>query len=288
MNRILIIGGSGLVGEYLVNYFGKNNYIGIIARHKDSLIKCNEFIEADTTKEGKWQERIKDYEIIINLVGANIGKRWTARYKKIIIDSRILSTRNIVSVLNRNQLFFSTSAVGYYGNCKDQNDFLSQVCKRWEEEAKVSSGRVAKLFIMRFGIVASENGGAFMRLIKNHKYLLGARIGDGNQYFSYIHIKDLAGAIDFLIRKLPDDEVFNFTSPNPVTNRDLVKAISKALNKPVILPPVPGCVLRLILGEFAETLLFSQRVIPKRLLNLNFEFNYPDINIVLKDITSRK
>jgi uncharacterized protein (TIGR01777 family) len=292
--KILIVGGSGLIGGFLTDYFKKRGeYVGVIARKRTSSV-ADEFIEADTTKEGRWQEYIQSYDIVINLVGATIGKRWNRRYKEEIYSSRILTTRNIVNGIEKGVILFSTSAVGYYGDCKEKilteesrpctNDFLHRVCEDWEREALEANNKGARVFIMRFGVVASSEGGAFQRLIKNHKYFLGSVIGSGKQFFSYIHIEDIARGIEFLIDRLPEGAIYNFTTPHPVTNRELTLSLSSILKRPVIIPFIPSLILRLILGEFADTLLFSQRAMPENLLKNGFEFKYPTLMDVLSSI----
>ncbi|MGB9599931.1 MAG: TIGR01777 family oxidoreductase [Myxococcota bacterium] len=292
-SKILLIGGSGLVGTFLAKRFKSNgDYIGIIARRINNR-DFDEHIEADTTRKGRWLKRIGNYEIIINLAGATIGKRWSKRYKREIYDSRILTTRNIVETLSKGQILFSTSATGYYGDCKDkiltekdtsQSDFLSMVCKDWEGEAIKATDRGTKVYIMRFGVVAAKDGGAFIRLIKNHRLLLGSVINGGDQYFSSIHIEDIYRAITYLIDKRPDEIIYNFTMPDPVTNRELTYTIAKLINRPIIIPFIPAFFLRIILGEFANTLLFSQRVIPHNLSKIGFEFKYKTIEDTIKNI----
>jgi len=292
--KILIIGGNGLVGSFLTDYFKqKDNFVGIVARQRTGL-EANEFIEADTTKDGEWKENLNHYDVIINLAGANIGKRWNSRYKKLIYDSRILTTRNIVDAIEKNKILFNTSAVGYYGDCGNRilteeskpqtNDFLHRVCKDWEDEALKAIEKGTKVYIMRFGVVATTHGGAFQKLIKNHRYFVGSVIGRGDQYFSYIHIEDIANAIRFLIGKLPKHSIYNFTTPNPITNRELTYNIAKKIRRPVIIPFIPSFLFRIILGEFADTLLFSQRATPQNLLNEGYEFTYNNIQDVLTSI----
>lgn len=294
-HKILIIGGSGLIGDYLASRFkSEGNFVGIIVRN---IIKrdYDEHIEADTTNEGKWTEKIKEYEIIINLAGANIGKRWSKKYKEEILESRVKTTENISKIISKDQILFNASAVGYYGNCGDKilteddppkDDFLSIVCQKWEEAALKSRDNGARVYIMRFGVVASKNGGAFAKLIRNHKLMLGAVIGKGNQYISPIHIEDIFLAIKFLIIKLPDKSTYNFTIPNPITNMELTYKIAETIRRPLIIPFIPSFILRLILGEFADTLLFSQRAIPKRLAELGFEFKFDTINKILQNLIS--
>ncbi len=294
-SKILIIGGDGLIGNYLAERFrAEKNFVGIADRNIRRR-NFDEHIEADTTREGIWTERLRDYEILINLAGANIGRRWSKKYKEEIISSRVLTTKMISEAVSKNQILFNASAVGYYGNCGDkiltedelgQNDFLSTVCQKWEETALKSVVNGAKVYIMRFGVVASKSGGAFSKLIRNHRLMLGSVLGNGNQYFSPVHIEDIFSAIKFLISRTPEESIYNFTIPNPITNRELTYKIAQAVRRPVIIPFIPSFILRILLGEFADTLLFSQRAIPERLTRLGFEFRFNTISGILDNLIS--
>ena len=236
-----------------------------------------------------------EHDWIINLAGASIFGRWNAAYKQEIVESRIRSTRNLVIALaggNRRQLFCSTSAVGYYGPRGDEvlteespqdSDFLARLGADWEAEALKARELGLRVVITRFGIVLGRGGGALGQMAPMFRRFLGGPLGSGKQWFSWIHQGDLARAFSFIAEHPEIHGPVNFTAPNPVRNRDLARALGRALRRPAWLP-APGFMIRLAMGELAESLLTGQRVIPKRLLDAGFKFNFPTIEAALKDL----
>ena len=225
--------------------------------------------------------------MVINLAGASIFSRWTGEMKRLLRESRILTTQNLVETLegSRVKTFFSTSAIGYYGFHEDEeltessppgSDFLARLASDWEKEARKAEDHGVRVVLTRFGIVLGEEGGALGQMVPLFKRYLGGPLGSGRQWFSWIHRDDLTQAFLFLLER---PEIFgpvNFTAPNPVRNRDLAAALGKALNRPALLP-APGFMLRLVLGEFGSILLEGQKVIPQKLLQSGFHFRYPRI-----------
>ncbi|AXH08948.1 TIGR01777 family protein [Malaciobacter halophilus] len=271
MNTIAITGASGFVGTSLRNFFEKYGYkvVSIKREILDDKIELQNIVSSS--------------QIVINLAGANIINRWTKEYKELLYSSRIDTTSKLVEAINsvetKPKLLISTSAVGIYDNKdtytedgKFADDFLSKLCQRWEEEAKKAQTKVS---IFRFGIVLGKNGGALAKMITPFKLGLGGVIGSGNQAFSFIHIDDLLNAYKFVIDNNLAD-TFNLTAPKPTTNLGLTRALGKALKKPTIFP-VPEFVLKLIFSEGAKVLTDGQDVVPKKLLDLGFEFKHKDI-----------
>jgi uncharacterized protein (TIGR01777 family) len=208
----------------------------------------------------------------------------------------VSTTQNIVEgIPHRPQkqfTLFSTSAVGHYGFCGDEElteesphgkDFLARIAVEWEGEALKARDKGARVVITRFGIVLGEKGGALSQMIPLFKKYIGGPIGSGKQWFSWIHIKDLAEAFVFLMKHPEISGPVNVCAPNPVRNKDLAKALGKVLHRPSFMP-APGFMVKLVLGEFGSVILKGQRVIPRRLLQNGFVFNYPDIDTALQSI----
>ncbi|HUL20537.1 MAG TPA: TIGR01777 family oxidoreductase [Thermodesulfobacteriota bacterium] len=298
--KILITGGTGFVGSQLtVRLIQDGNEVTILTRSGKRLEKGSKgpsYLQGDPTQKGPWQEAIQDHDAVINLAGASIFAKWTEGYKRVLRESRVSTARNIVEGVSSDPAkkitLFSTSAVGYYGFCGDQElteesppgeDFLAQMAVEWEGEALKAKDKGARVVITRFGIVLGEKGGALGQMIPLFKKYIGGPIGSGKQWFSWVHIKDLAEAFAFLIKHPEISGPVNVCAPNPVRNKDLAKALGKALHRPSFMP-APGFMVKIVLGEFGSVILKGQRVIPKRLLDSGFAFQYPDINKALQGI----
>jgi uncharacterized protein len=301
MERILITGASGFVGKHLVRHFldqGRHvTGLGTSSTHPfTGEFDHFEWISADTTKTGVWQDRVASADIVINLAGQNIFRRWTKKYKQAIYDSRILTTRRVVSALTPGKpvRFLSTSAVGIYGDARERlltedadpgNDFLARVCRDWEAEALKAQDNGALVSIVRFGVVLGD-GGALSVMSPAFKWFAGGPLGSGRQWFPWIHIKDLVRAVDFLAQKPDALGRFNLVGPEPVRQRDFAKSLGKALHRPALVP-APGFMVRLVMGELGASLLNSQKASPRALQDLGFTFDYPDVGTALSDILGK-
>jgi hypothetical protein len=301
--KILITGGTGFVGTQLTSRLIQDKKeVTILTRSIKKSEKVPQgisYLEGDPTKKGPWQEAIKEHDAIINLAGASIFSKWTEEHKKEIRESRVSITQNIVegipSAPTKKITLFSTSAVGYYGFCGDEelteksppgDDFLARIAVEWEGEALRAREKEARVVITRFGIVMGEKGGALSQMMPFFKKYIGGPIGSGKQWFSWVHIKDLAEAFVFLMKRPEISGPVNVCSPNPVRNRDLARALGKALHRPSFFP-APGFMVKLVLGEFGSVILEGQRVIPRRLLESGFVFQYPDIDKALQGIVGK-
>lgn len=298
--KILITGGTGFVGTQLTSRFiQEGNEVTIVTRSRKGPEKGPaeiSYLQGDPRQKGLWQEVIKNHDAVVNLAGASIFSKWTDEHKKAIRESRVNTTRNIVEGMpshpSKKMTLVSTSAVGYYGFCGDEervedsppgDDFLARIAVEWERGALKAVEKGARVVITRFGIVLGEKGGALSQMIPLFKKYIGGPIGSGSQWFSWVHIKDLADAVVFLLKHPEISGPVNVCSPNPVRNRDLAKALGRALHRPSSLP-APGFMVKLLLGEFGSVILKGQRVIPRRLLGSGFVFQYPDIEKALQSI----
>ncbi len=288
MKKIAISGASGFVGEALQNEF-KRRGVEVVVVPRSAL-----------NNSVKVSQIIYGCEAVINLAGASIIGRWTPEYKELLYHSRIDTTRTLVEAMGmckpKPELFISTSAVGIYPTNRRErefteddyeygDDFLSNLCKRWEGEAMVANTIGIRTIVFRLGIVLGKNGGALLKMIKPFSYGVGGIIGDGAQPVSFIHIDDLIRAYWFVIGHSNLSGVFNLTAPKPSTNKGLTKALGDSLNRPTIFP-VPGFVLNMLFGEGAVILTEGQKVIPKRLIENGFIFNFNKIEDAIEDIIS--
>jgi uncharacterized protein (TIGR01777 family) len=299
--KALITGGLGFVGTQLSNRLLDRQHEVTVVDHSPSprpyTPKEVKYVFGDTTKSGPWQAEIEEQDVIINLAGASIFRRWTTQSKTIIRDSRILTTRNIVDALpgKSNTLLCSTSAVGYYGFRGEEhiteddepgNDFLARLCVDWEKEAWKAADKGSRVIIPRFGIVLGKTGGALGQMIPAFKAFVGGPLGSGSQWFSWIHMGDLLEAFLFILEEENLSGPVNLCSPNPVRNKELAKALGKVLSRPSCLK-APGFAIRIMLGEFGDVLLKGQRVIPERLLKSGFAFRYPDMTEALQEVIGK-
>jgi uncharacterized protein (TIGR01777 family) len=285
--KVFILGGTGFIGQYLTKYYlQKESRVFLLVRSPEKIKTLSpkvEIVLGDALKGGDWQKLVPEADFIINLVGETIFKRWTPEYKKRIWDSRILSTKRVVEALTEKNVLFNASAVGFYGDGGEEElteespqgkMFVSELCKAWEEEALKGEKKGARVIIGRFGIVLGKGGGMLSVILPFFKLGLGGRLGSGKQWFPWIHIEDLVRAIDFLYEKEAKG-VFNITAPSPLRNIEMTKIIGRLLKRPTFFP-VPKFALKLLYGELAEVIMASARVIPKRLLEMGFNFKYSD------------
>lgn len=298
--RIFMTGGTGFVGTYLAGHLaGQGHNVTILTSSFDTPSAPGPgiaYVAGNPTVKGPWQDKVREHEVIINLAGASIFHRWSPAWKELLRQSRIQTTRHLVEALegttDKQTTFLSTSAVGYYGFTGDEElaedapagtDFLARLAHDWEQEAWRARDKGARVVITRFGIVLGKAGGALGQMIPLFRLGLGGPLGNGRQWFSWVHLHDLARAFTFLIGHQAASGPVNLCAPQPVRNKDLAKAIGKVLKRPAFLP-APGFMIRLILGEFGSVLLKGQRVIPRALHEHGFGFHYATIHEALRNI----
>ncbi|MBL7204496.1 MAG: TIGR01777 family protein [Desulfobacteraceae bacterium] len=299
--KVFMTGGTGFVGTTLTRSLTEQGHqVTILTRKMPvnrNLPHGVSLLEGDPTKRGEWQRSVPQHEIIVNLAGASIFRRWGQKAKAVIRESRVLTTTNLVEALSDGvkgeTTLLSTSAVGYYGfhgdeeldeNSAPGDDFLASVTREWESAAIQAEAFGARVLICRFGIVLGKNGGALGKMIPLFQKGLGSSLGSGKQWFSWIHEMDLVGIYLFLMAKNDLSGPINCTAPEPVRNKDLTQALGKALGKPTVMPAVPGFLVKLIKGEFGSVLLEGQRIFPKKLLDAGFHFRFSRIHEALHDL----
>jgi uncharacterized protein len=295
---ILITGASGLIGKSLTgSLLEKGYYVHHLSRRdkgNDANVKTFKW---DVYKNEIDENCINGVDAIIHLAGEGIAdKRWTKKRKEQILQSRIRSIRMLYELLKKKdhqvKAVISASAIGYYGDQGEKlldeenppgSDFLAGVCVEWEKaagEGKTLGLRVVKL---RTGIVLDKNDAALSQMALPIKYGLGASLGSGKQWVSWIHLIDTIRMYIFALENNLDG-VFNMAAPNPVTNKQLTKAIAEELNRPLWLPAIPGFVLKIILGEMSEAVLSSTKVSSDKIQTVGFEFRFPLLKDALHNI----
>jgi uncharacterized protein len=300
--KIFITGGTGFVGTTLARELtAKGHSVTVLMRKGEparNLPAGARALQGDPTSRGAWQEEVPGHEVFINLAGATIFTRWTDEAKRVIRDSRILTTRHLVEAMaprkGKETHLFSTSGAGYYGYHGDEDlteesppgtEFLAMLSRDWEAEALRAKDYDVRVALMRFGIVMGESGGMLGEVLPVFRMGLGADLGSGSQWLSWIHEMDLARIFLFLIEENRTLEgPVNCTAPEPVRNHEFTKTLGGVLGVPTFLPPVPGFMLRLMKGEFGGVILKGQRVIPRRLLAAGFQFHYPTLEEALTEI----
>jgi uncharacterized protein (TIGR01777 family) len=259
-------------------------------------------------------ELISGFDAVIHLSGESVTGRWTDAKKKRIRDSRVVSTQNLSQALAnadpRPKTFICASAIGYYGNRGDEplteespsgDGFLPEVCREWEAATKAAADAGIRTVNLRIGLVLSREGGALKPMLFPFRLGLGGRIGNGRQWWSWIHITDLISAVHHILQNANNSNVerrasspghpisgpINMTSPNPVTNADFTRILAATLKRPAILP-VPAFAARLAFGELAdEGILASARVVAKKLIESGFEFRYRELRPALGSLLNK-
>ena len=294
--RLLLLGCTGFIGKELVpTLLNENHEIYIVSRKPISKLKLDldlnkfKFIQIDLSKKQSWNNEnllniLKETDGIINLIGEPIAeKKWTDSQKREIENSRINTTKFLMKTLKNLKInpkvIINGSAIGYYGtsltdefteNSIGGKDFLANLCKQWEAVA-AEKPFFSRLVIFRIGIVLEVDGGALEKMLPVFKIGLGGPIGDGMQWMSWIHRRDLCALITKALVDKKYSGVFNAVAPNPVLMKDFSKTLGKCLNRPNLLP-VPGAVLKILLGDGSKVVLEGQKVISKKLKNFNFKY----------------
>ncbi len=297
MKSILIAGGSGLIGQRLVELLSPYYELKILSRKKHANTSNVKYFLWNTDTDEIDIEALKS-DIIINLSGAGIAdKRWTDIRKKELIDSRVKPANLIAEKLKKYniqpKLYIGASAIGYYGDRADEvliesskigKGFMAECCEAWENASAKVHPFVERFINLRIGIVLSKNGGALPKILMTTPLGLLNYFGDGSMYYSWIHIDDLCKIISDAIEDNHYRGTINAVSPTPLTNKDFVKNLSLSMPSKKLILPAPTFAIKLALGEMSAVVLNSNRVIPQKLIDVKHKFLYEEINAdVLKN-----
>lgn len=304
--KIIITGATGLIGSRLSRALITKGYEVIIftrrkRANKSGITSKINFVEWDFYKPVTWQTYLDNCYAVIHLAGASIaGKRFTESYKKKVIDSRILSTGKIVeamaSVKNRPLVFLCASGVNFYGDRGNDiltestspgNDFLANVCKSWEGEASKAEALGIRRVSVRTSPVLSIEGGVLKQIIPLFRFYLGASLGNGNQWFPWIHVDDIVNIYLFALENEIVSGSVNAASPHSVTMNEFAVILGEVLHRPSFFK-VPKYVLRAAIGEAADFITASLKVIPQKLEEAGFQFNFPLLRPALEDVIKYK
>jgi uncharacterized protein len=297
VSNILITGASGLIGTRLTEMMlQKGHHVSHLGRSKKSGNVKSFTWNVDQHQIDK--DALQGIDTIIHLAGAGVAdKRWTAKRKQEILESRTRSTQLLLDVLKKDNhqvtTFVSASAIGYYGfESNDElketspagTDYLASVTKQWEEEVNKIESLNIRVVKIRIGIVLSEKGGALKQMMLPIKFYVGSPLGSGNQYLSWIHIDDLCAMFCKAVEDKNMRGAYNGVGTHPVTNRTLTRAIAKVLNRPMFLAPIPGFVLKLIVGEMADIVLGGSKVSSSKIQQAGFSFQFDTLEKALRNL----
>lgn len=301
MKTILITGGTGLIGRYLIKSLSKDsNTIYVLTRSESRFENNVNFINWDPDSQRLDLSNIPAVDYIINLAGASIdGSRWTNSYKRKILESRLNSTsllfKEIKKLKQKPSLYIGASATGFYKkNTKvaqveedyKGSDFLSDVVAKWEKESNNFMKYGIRTVLLRIGLVLSKDGGVLKKLYPIFKLFLGVPIGSGRQTISWIHIKDL---VDFILKSIGDNKIsgaYNLTAPEVITNYKFTEELALSWKRPVF-PKIfkaPSLIVKLLFGEQSSLVLNGLNVSSNKIESTSFKFSFTNIKSALKDI----
>ena len=295
--NILITGGTGFIGSALTKQLiQQGETVTVLSRNPAQVA---DIFSEQVKALGNLNELKADdsFDVIINLAGAGIfDARWSEKRKQLLRDSRINLTQQLLSAIERMkvkpELLISGSAIGFYGNQADMQlteqstpitDFSQILCADWENSALQVQALGVRVCVIRTGLVLAKGGGLMQRMLLPFKLGLGGRLGDGLQWMSWIHREDWIKIALTMMADKTMSGTYNATAPNPVTNREFTQTLARCVKRPALLP-MPSGVLQVLLGEMAELVLGSQRVLPERLLAQGFQFDYLQLEKALQQI----
>ncbi|MEQ1746611.1 MAG: TIGR01777 family oxidoreductase [Saprospiraceae bacterium] len=293
---ILLAGGTGFIGRRLADMLrAKGHSVRLLTRFPKG---ADQF--AWNPLSGQMDDSaLVGVQVVINLAGAGIADgRWTASRKKLIVESRVQGAHTLLAAMQRTgcrpEVYLSASAIGYYGNTGERwltendtpadNGFLARASVAWEQAAEQVRAFGVRMVVFRIGIALDLSGGALREIVRPMRFGIGTYFANGNAWYSWIHRNDLCRMFLWAAENPQIEGVFNAVAPQPVRNKVLVQATAKAMGRPVLLLPVPAFALRLVLGEMANTVLFSNRISADKIVEAGFHFQSPELGGALEDI----
>lgn len=298
--HVVVAGGTGLIGGALVSELVRSGRrVTVLTRRPEA--EARRRLPADVSvvrwaADGRAAPLPADTDAVVNLAGAAIARRWTNAAKRLIVDSRLNSTRGIVSAIEAMEqrgkmppVLINASAVGYYGPRGDEpvteageagDDFLARVCVQWEAAAMEATG--ARVVLLRTGFVVGR-GGALPLMMLPFRLFVGGPLGSGQQWMPWIHIDDVVGLIQFALDNETITGPVNVSAPEPVQNREFARALGRVMRRPSFVP-TPAWTMRLVLGGMAEMVLTGQRAVPRAALEAGYRFRFTDLEPALRDV----
>lgn len=284
--RVLLTGGTGFIGSRLRVRLANGHAVRVVSRGPRGDV---------TWEPAALRAAVAESDAVVHLAGENlIARRWTPARKARLRASRVDTTRQLAEAVAdaRPRVFVTASAIGYYGASPDRrfvagdgpgDDFLARLCADWEAARQPAVDAGVRTATVRIGVVQGRGGGALEKMLLPFRLGVGGPLGNGRQWVSWIHLDDLLAMFVWLLDDERTQGVYNGTAPNPVTNRELSRALGRVLHRPAVLP-APGFVLRIVLGEVAGLLLEGQHVTPGRALEAGFRFRFPEIEPAFRDL----
>ncbi len=298
--RVIITGGAGLIGNALTKSLTADGHEVIILTRSARRASPNELVRFalwDAASADGWGHLADGADAIVNLAGEGIADgRWSEARKQRIYASRVSAGKAVMQALRqataKPKTLVQSSAVGYYGSRHDEllteasapgADFLAQVCFDWEASTAAAESLGIRRTVIRTGIVLSNDGGAWPKVVLPFKLFAGGPMGSGKQFWPWIHIDDEVRAIRFLLEREDARGVFNLTAPNPLTNKEFASTLGKVMGRPALMP-APSPALKLALGDMSAVLLDGQRAVPAHLQTMGFRFKYPELEAALRNL----
>ena len=303
--NIVVAGGTGFIGRaFIRKLLDEGHGVLALSRRTDAFKNIShadlQVASWDGETQGPWARLLGDKDAVVNLAGEGIAdKRWSAERKKQILLSRVNATRALVEALgrcsDRPKVLLNASAVGFYGDVpsgevaeshpKGQG-FLADVCAEWEKEALKAEAFGTRVVLMRFGVVIGKGGGALQKFIPPFRFFAGGPLGSGRQYFPWVHLDDVIGATLYALKNNTLSGPVNVTAPESLTMSQFCRELGSAMHRPSW-APVPGFVLRALLGEMSGMILNGQNAVPRKLEQAGYRFQHPQAGPALAHLFQR-